>query len=285
MLGYNYQMNLKSYEAISNGQRVEVAILTLLLVSWVSGVRADDPPKKLDLGSLPVELVDDVIIPIPQEIFASLDKLGPQNWKNHLLKRDVKINASRSRTALLFGLVISEGFIAVQAEESEEVKKIGRKVLDLSGALGVKSEVEGHALAIIDGANAGNWSAVRRELDRTRQTVITTMENQRDDDFADLVSIGGWLGGTRTLAALVGERYSAEASELLNQPDLLDQISRRFHEMPSRTRKGKLFDEVSSTLGGLSPLMRTNSGGTVEKNSVDQIRKLTTGLTDSIYGS
>ena len=281
MLGYNGWMRMKSLRRTF----LSSALLAAVAAFPVLDTRAEDPPRKLDLGSLPVEVVDDVIIPIPQEIFASLDKLGPQNWKNHLLKRDVKINASRSRTALLFGLVISEGFIAVQAEDSEEVKRIGREVLDLSGALGVKSEVEGHALAIMDGANTGNWAGVRRELDRTRQTVITTMENQRDDDFADLVSIGGWLGGTRALAALVGERYSEEASELLNQPDLLVQISRRYHQMPARTRKGKLFDQVSETLNGLGPLMKTNGDEVVEKGSVQKIHQLTTGLTDSIYGS
>jgi hypothetical protein len=228
MIGYNSRMNPKLFGVLS----------AILFFPWITDSIADDPPKKLDLGSIPVELVDDVIIPIPQEIFASLDKLGPQNWKANLLKRDVKLNTNRSRTALLFGLVISEGFIAVQAEETEEVKRIGREVLNLSGALGVRSAVEGHALAIIDGANAGEWSGVRRELDKTRQTVISTMEEQRDDDFADLVSIGGWLGGTRALAALVEDRYSEEASELLNQPDLLDQIARRFDELPKRNRKG-----------------------------------------------
>ena len=34
--------------------------------------------------------------------------------------------------------MISEGFIAVQAEDREEVKRIGRDVLNPSGALGVK---------------------------------------------------------------------------------------------------------------------------------------------------
>ena len=179
---------------------------------------AEAPPARIDISSIPAQMVEEVIIPIPQEIFSSLDKLGDQNWRRHLLKRDVKINANRSRTALvLFGLVISEGFIAVQAEDREEVKRIGRDVLNLSGALGVKDAVQGHANAIVEGAESGDWKAVRRELDRTRQTVIDTMNELRDHEFAELVSIGGWLGGTRALSALVTEQF-ADASELLNQP-------------------------------------------------------------------
>ncbi|MCP5541372.1 MAG: hypothetical protein H7A52_14615 [Akkermansiaceae bacterium] len=250
-----------------------------------AGYAQSGAPQKIDIGNLPADVVDDVIIPIPQEIFASLDKLGNQNWKSHLLRKDVDLDANRSRTAFLFGLVISEGFIAVQAEDRDEVKRAGREVLRLAGALGVKSEVEGHALAIIDGANAGEWSGVRRELDRTRQTVIDTMEKQRDKEFADLVSIGGWLGGTRALAALVSDRYSADAAELLHQPDLLDQISRRFAGLSDRARIGAIFERVTQTLDALKPLMRTNGDGNVPAEAVGKIESLTTDLTNAVYGN
>jgi hypothetical protein len=256
----------------------------VLLATALQPLAAQNAPATIDLKSLKVDVVDDVIIPIPQEIFASLDKLGDQNWAKHLDKRSAKLDGNRSRTAFVFGLVISEGFIAVQAEDSEEVKRIGRDVLNLSGALGVKGEVEGHALAIIDGANADEWTAVRRELDKTRQTVISKMKDMRDDHLADLVSIGGWLGGTRALASLVADNYSVDASELLHQPDLLDQISGRFAGLPQKAKPGPVFEKVYETLESLKPLMRVNGDGAVLQESVVQIRKLSSELTDSVYG-
>jgi hypothetical protein len=246
-------------------------------------ILAENPPQTIDVSSIPAQVVEEVIIPIPQEIFSSLDKLGEHNWRRHLLKRDVKINANRSRTALLFGLVISEGFIAVQAEDPEEVKRVGRDVLNLSGALGVKSAVQGHANAIMEGAEASDWQVVRRELDRTRQTVIDTMNELRDNEFAELVSIGGWLGGTRALSALVTERFSTDASELLNQPDLLVQISRRFRELPPGSRRGEVFDQVTSTLENLKPLMRTDRNGEISPATVERIHQLTADLTDAVF--
>ena len=57
---------------------------------------AEAPPARIDISSISAQMVEDVIIPIPHEIFSSLDKLGDQNWRRHLLKRDVKINANRS---------------------------------------------------------------------------------------------------------------------------------------------------------------------------------------------
>jgi hypothetical protein len=256
----------------------------VLLAAAIQTGSAQTAPATIDLKSLRVDVVDDVIIPIPQEIFASLDKLGDQNWAKHLETRSVKLDGNRYRTAFVFGLIISDGFIAVQAEDSEEVKRIGRDVLNLSGALGVKSEVEGHALAIIDGANADEWTAVRRELDKTRQTVISKMKDMRDDDLADLVSIGGWLGGTRALASLVADNYSVDASELLHQPDLLEQIAGRFAGLPEKAKPGPVFVKVSQTLDSLKPLMRVNGDGAVLQESVIQIRKLSTDLTDAVYG-
>lgn len=261
------------------------AVVGLVASLLTGAAQAQDPPPTLDLTAIKVDVVEDVIIPIPQEIFASLDKLGGQNWAKHIQKKPVKLDGNRSRTALLFGLVIAEGFISVQAENAEEVKRVGREVLGLSGALGVRREVEGHAQAIIDGAESDDWSSVRRELDRTRQTVISTMEGHQDSDLADLVSIGGWLGGTRSLAALVADNYSPEASELLHQPDLLDQISARYSRLPAKIKRGGLFDQVGQTLDGLKPLMRVNGEGRVDQPRVVQINQLSTQLTDAVYAN
>lgn len=254
-------------------------------MSMTPTLRAEEAPATLDLNALKVQVVDEVIIPIPQEIFSSLDKLGNQNWGRHLAKREIKLDGNRSRTALLFGLVISDGFIAVQAEDREEVKRVGREVLQLAGALAVRAEVEGHAQAIIDGADKDDWSAVRRELDRARQTVISTMKDLNDDALADLVSIGGWLGGTRALSALVADNYSVDASELLHQPDLLIQIGRRYESLPARAKPGDLFARVSRTLTDLQPLMRVNGEGAVPQPVVKEISKLSTDLTDAVYAN
>lgn len=246
---------------------------------------AEPPPQKINLNQLQVEVIQDVVIPIPQEIFASLDKLGKQSWGSQISGSEVKLDTNRARTALLFGMVVADGFIAVQAENREEVKRVGRQVLDLSGALGVKSAVNEHALSIIEGANAGEWREVKHELDRVRETVIRTMEEMRDRDFATLVSIGGWLGGTRTLANLMAEDYKEEGAELLHQPDLLADILRRYHEMPEKSRPGPLFKEVNSTLEQLGRLMKKGENGQISKESVVKIQQLTVTVTKAVYGS
>lgn len=263
--------------------RPAFAVTTLAILTASFGARADQPPQKIEIGGAPAQVVGEVVIPIPQEIFSSLDKLGHQNWKGHLIRKDATTDGKRSRTALVFGLVIAEGFIAVQAEDKEEVKRIGREVLLLADRLSVKNAVQGHAAAIMDGANVGDWVSVRRELDKTRQTVVNELESSRDQELSDLVSLGGWLGGTRVLSAVLNEHYDPEASELLHQPDLVRRIHARYLRLPASARAGDLFNSVENVLSVLSTLMKTDDEGKVPNDAVKEIHRLTADLAGQVF--
>ncbi|MDF1852400.1 MAG: hypothetical protein P1U85_16290 [Verrucomicrobiales bacterium] len=250
-----------------------------------SGAWSQDAPESIDLNDPDLVFVDDSVIPIPLEIFASLDKLGNQEWDTQIVGRNIQVDANRSRTALLFGLVVSDGFIAVQAKDKEAVKRIGREVLKLAGSLGVSSSVEAHANAIVNGAGRSDWDLVRQELDRTRQTVVNKMTELRDEELVALVSIGGWLGGTEALASVLRENYSAEGSDLLNQPDLVKQLKEDFNSLPKRARRGKIFSQVSLTLEHLESLMRSDERGAISEGNVIEISVATKNLVKAIYES
>jgi hypothetical protein len=220
---------------------------------------------------------------VPHEVFASLDKLGGRDWARHVKHGDFRVPSGRSDQALLFGVVIANGFVAVQAEEIDEVENIGRQVLKLGKSLGVEKSVVPHAQSIIDGARGRNWDAVRRELDRTQQTVRETMERMRDDDAAELVSVGGWLGGTHALAAVLEDGYTNEGAELLRQPQLVKQLAKRFFEIPETLRDGTVLARTGNALRALEPLMRAGEQAGVPEEVVDEILRVTHRLILSIY--
>lgn len=262
-----------------------IFLLTSHCLHRVSAQEAKDDlvPQSLKLSDDNPEIVDELVIPIPLEVFSSLSELGVQNWGSQINDREFRLNANRSRSALLFGVVISKGFIAVQAKDKEAVKKIGRDVLKLSKALGVAASVSGHANAVITGAGKGNWKQVRLELDKTRQTVLDRMRSLRDDELASLVSLGGWLGGTDVLASILEENYSKEGSDLLNQPGLIHQLRMHFETLPSSAKKGSFFLRVDETLANLEKLMATNEDGVISIKNVSEIKLSTRELVDAIY--
>ena len=81
-----------------------------------------------------------VLVPVPREIFDTLDKFAHSNW--HAVQRpelaERRPRGDQADTALLLGVVIAEGFIAVEAEDAAEVKSVGRAVIKLARGLGVE---------------------------------------------------------------------------------------------------------------------------------------------------
>ena len=147
----------------------------LALTSLVSA----EPAARIDVSQLPQQskLIDDVVVPVPSEIFGVLDKLGKPRWaevQRHGMA-NVKPIGDQGQIALLLGTVIAEGFIAVEAEDTTEVKNIGTAVLTLSRALSVEKQVKERAKAITDSAEKKDWQNVRRELDKTLDSVRDAM--------------------------------------------------------------------------------------------------------------
>ncbi len=246
-----------------------VAICGLSLVS----ARGQPPPQSIDLSKFPAAAVDDVVVPVPSEIFNVLDKLGSPNWKAEMRESPGTNTGNRAQIALLLGTVIADGFIAVEAEDSERVKKIGQDVLNLAAAINVQKAVITRSKSITEKANARDWRAVREEFDGALHDVRGAMTELGDEDLAQLVSIGGWIRGTEALTSIVGKSYSRDGAELLNQPELLNYFNRRIDEMrSSRLRKEELVAKVRKLLRDIRPLI--NKGG-IPAETVLRINRMT----------
>ncbi len=249
----------------------------------ISFSQAAEPPERIDLRSASVTHLTAHVIPIPLEVFAALDKLGKRDWNHWLECRDFQPGPDRSRSALLFGLAISQGFMAVQAQNPVEVRRVGRAVQNLAGPLGVGRAVEERLKVIIDELNAENWEGVRRELDRTRHTVLETMKMMRDEDLARLVSLGGWLGGTEAVSSMLMRTYDPESSDLLNQVGLLEQLREDFERLPASLREEAIFVRIDEGLRRLEQLMCVGNNGVVTHDKVVQIYREAQTLVEAIY--
>ena len=246
-------------------------------------ILAADPPQHIDVSKLPGQatVVDNVIVPVPSEIFGVLDKLGSPNWHEVLRSPKANPTGERAQVALLLGSVIAEGFIAVEAQEGEEVKKIGRSVLNLAAAVGVRKSVTARSNAIIEAADKKDWDSVRKELDGALQDVKEAMMELHDEQLAQLVSLGGWLRGTEALTTVVMRNYSKDAAELLHQPALLEYFQRRLDGLDSRLKGNALVSKIQKELPEIIPLMGGNAGD-VSAKSVEKIHDITQELVKQI---
>jgi hypothetical protein len=249
-----------------------------LLAALSLSARAAEVPKHVDVKQLSKK-VEDVVVPLPNEVFGALNKLGGVNWREYV-RNDKGANfTERPRIALLLGAVIADGFIAVQAEDAPTVKDIGQRVLGLSKAIGVSSSITAHAKAITDAADKRNWASVRQELDKTQNSVQQAMNEVHDEKLSQLVSLGGWLRGTEVLTAVVTKKYSEEGSELLHQPDLLNYFETRLQAMPEFNLR--LLQDIHTALIEVRPLIDVGNAH-IPPASVKRINDITTRLGDAI---
>ena len=235
-------------------------------------------PQRIDIKQLS-KTVEDVVVPLPNEIFGALNKLGTVNWKEHVRNDKGSNFTERPRIALLLGTVIADGFIAVQAEDAPTVKEIGQRVLTLAKGIGVGNSITPHAKAIIEAADKRNWDSVRQELDRTQNSVQQAMNEVHDEKLSQLVSLGGWLRGTEVLTSVVAKHFSADGAELLHQPDLLSYFQTKLQAMPEF--KVPIIREIENALVQVKPLIDVGNAR-IPSESVKRINEITARLGDGI---
>jgi hypothetical protein len=245
-----------------------------------------EPPQKIDVSNLPAaaKMIDEVVVPVPSEVFNVLDKLGAPRWADVLrpTEKSVAVPSEAAHTALRLGTVIAEGFIAVEAKDKEEVKKIGSNVQKLARALNVEKQVEKHANAIIAGANKNDWSSVRQELDNTMREVRQAMTELNSEALSQLISIGGWLRGTEALASVVNSSFSKDGAELLHQPVLLDYFERKLSAMPPKYKSLPLVTDVQKGVLEIRPLVGIENGDKISPKSVEEVGTVAGRLTKAI---
>ena len=257
--------------------------LLFALLLGLSTAIAQKPANTIDLGQFPAETIDDVVVPVPSEIFTVLDKLGNPNWRAELgPQKTYQPSQNRAQVALLLGTIIADGFVAVEAEDSERVKEIGRNVLTLAEAINVRKSVVARSNSIVEKADARDWNAVRREFDGALQDVNKAMVELNDCQLAQLVSLGGWMRGTEVLTSIVDEKYSRDRAELLYQPLLVDYFTRQLDGMSPRLRRNQLVGEIRNALGRIGPLIKKSPANDIAPATVTEINDISTKMVELI---
>jgi hypothetical protein len=211
--------------------------------------------------------IDDVLVPVPSEIFNTLDKFAHSNW--HAAQRPElaqwRPHGDQAEIALLLGVVIAEGFIAVEAEDAVETKNVGRAVLTLARGMGVEKTVLKRSRSILDHAERSDWPAVRKEWDAVLPDVDQGMNELKSEQLAQLVSLGGWLRGTEALSVLVLQNYTPEDAALLRQPALLDYFERQLARMSGGMRTKPILVKMRDGLQKIRLLLASEDAQLSQK--------------------
>src|SRR5437899_11012725 len=107
---------------ISFSKSLKLSVIALLGVTLYAG--ATPAPQRIDVKQMSKH-VENVVVPLPNEIFGALNKLGSVNWREFVRTEKSSNFTERPRIALLLGTVIAGGSVAVTRGVAPPEKAIG----------------------------------------------------------------------------------------------------------------------------------------------------------------
>src|SRR5947209_308582 len=247
-------------------------VSVLALVTGVFAVTA-----ATDTGRLPADQLekavrsDSISIPIPGELFAAVGKAGKTNWSGQYRGPIPVTYRNRAQIALNLGGLIADGFIAVEAKDSQEVKNIGSDIIKLAKALGVSQNLLSRGNSINEFADNNEWDTLQEELEATQNEVKLSMQSHADQDLVILVTLGGWIRGTQVVSAAIMQNYDERSAKVLRQPAVVALIQSKIGEISPQLRGEPLVKNVSQQLTGIEKLVSFPVG---KAPSVDEVRKV-----------
>jgi len=221
------------------------------------------------------ESVQVLTAPTPAEFFTAIDKASKPDWAAFYRPPGPTTYPNRPQTAVNLGVLVADGFVAVEAEDGQQVKNTGTEIITLARALGVGENVLSRGKSISDFADKNDWFALREELEATANEVRHAMQTQRDEVLSSLITAGAWLRALQVggrAAELSGEERSAE---LLTQADLLAGLRANLDALPETARTGPVIAQVSTVLASVAETMAATTDGKLTPEKVAAIKQQT----------
>jgi hypothetical protein len=255
----------------------------LLSLPILAGALIGAEPNRLGSEELSkAARTDAITIPTPGELFAALEKPGKPNWTSAYRGPIPTTYKNRAQIALNLGGLIADGFIAVEAQDSQQVKNIGTDVIKLAKALGVSQNVLSRGNSINDFAETNQWNSLQEELEATQNEVKNSMQSHSDQDLVILVSIGGWIRGTQVVSGSVAANYDERSARLLRQPALVNFIHAKLNDVSPELRSDPLVKTVNDQLSNLEKLVTFPPGESPHLDDVKKVNGVVTGLMQQI---
>ena len=256
--------------------RVSIACAVLVF----SGIVASHgSPPVLDSEQMSSAVfMETVTLPSPGEFFAAVDKQFQPNW-SQLVKPAVPVaTTQREHLALQLGVLLADGFVAIEAQDGQTAKNNGRDVLNLAKKLNVSQNVLARGKNISDLADKGDWRTLREELDAMQNDIRLSMQEQNDYDLLVFLMIGSWIRQMEIAADLLINNPIPDATELLVQPAILEHLLERLNGLPEKARANPLPQTFIAKLEPMKNHMAKGAYAPLDDASVREIAATMTAL-------
>ena len=208
--------------------------------------------------------LDAMSIPCPGEVFVALNKVCRPNWATLVTPATAPVTTDRAQLALAVGVLAANGYIAVEAQDGQQVRNVGREIMSVAKALGVSQSLLGRGNSLMEFAENNAWEALADELEATENEVKTTMVEQKDKDLVALTSAAAWIRGLEIASGVVLGSDSLQGLEAIRQPDLAAKLASQLGSLPARLKGTSQVTSVKQALESAATLLTTNGASREE---------------------
>ncbi len=181
--------------------------------------------------------------------------------------------------ALNLGGLIADGYIAVEAQDSQQVKNIGKDVVSLAKPLGVQQDILNRGRSLSDFAEQNKWEVLKEELEATQNEVKLAMADNKDQNLITLVTVGGWIRGTEVISGYIAQHYTDAGAKLLRQPAIVSFLTGKLAAMPDKMRDDPTVRQTRTTLKEIEAAVSFPRDVTP---TVEEVKKLNTLAADLV---
>lgn len=194
-------------------------------------------PETLDLSKLTLDgRARDFGLPTPDEFLDALAKETNPRWRTLYRAQLGHTLADRSKAAVWLGARIAEGYLAAAARDTQQVRNLGKDLQAYGRILGIGEKIAPRLIRLDAVATAQDWNGVRYELETLQRENADFLRAQRDEDLAELSTIGLWLRLFEVGTAVVSSKDFPELSLCVGGPGLVDRVAARFSRLGEGTR-------------------------------------------------
>jgi hypothetical protein len=250
-------------------------LLSMLLITFAVGFASSANAQQEQLTEQGYEReelgVNAYTAPPIARVFQQLDELKPLPFGR--LWRDFPhaSPARREQKGMIFGGLVADGFLIVEAEKKNLVDDLGRVLIREARGLGVADRVMRHSASLTELGRDANWPAVRKELIATQADVEQAMIELRDQKMAHLISLGGWLRGLEISAGAVESDFSLPRAMVLAQPELIDYFAEELKTLPPSIAHAPLFEKIRD---GIKAIRATLTKAAAQGLSPGQVKAI-----------
>ena len=225
---------------------------------------------------------DEVTIPMPGEFMASLNKVGKIDWTKLFRAPIATSYTSRPQMALNLGGLIADGYVAIEAEDTPQIKNIGKDIVSIAKTLGASRDVVERGASIINFADQKQWDQLKEEMEAAQNEVKTNMAERKDSDLVTLVTVGGWLRAMEVMSGYLAGNYTEPGAKLLRQPGIVSFLNKRLSKLGEKAQADPSVAAMRKKLAEIEKFITFPLDKAPTAEDVRQLHTLTTEVVKEI---